>query len=210
MKKVQETAFVISCVLTMTWLSIGPAAAHEEPTLPPRATGSSDWYPSSITLPSGLTYPCALTPLPKNLSGVPAADRIYINHTYTMILKCIQEKVVLMSKLRRGEARDAYSKYYYATRDALAKLKTEPTPRGLESFRNQVAQAITTQVTFFKKCTDGAEAGTPFQELMNIPEGRQASSLLQAAWGQMAARYPSWDNATKDSIYHHLCALDVF
>jgi hypothetical protein len=25
-----------------------------------------------------------------------------------------------------------------------------------------------------------------------------------------AARYPDWPAATRDSIYHHLCALDLF
>jgi hypothetical protein len=43
-----------------------------------------------------------------------------------------------------------------------------------------------------------------------LPEGRQASGRLVAAFGQMQARYPSWSAATRDSIYHHLCALDLF
>lgn len=170
----------------------------------------SNWYPSSIQLPSGLSYPCALTPLPRDLKGIPAQDKTYINHVYAMILKCTQAKVALMAKLRKGEARNAYSRYYYDTRDALAKIRSEPTPKGLEPFRNQVVTAITTQVTFFDKATKGAEAGKSFNELMAIPEGKQASGLLMAAWGQMSARYPSWDASTKDSIYHHLCALDVF
>jgi len=26
----------------------------------------------------------------------------------------------------------------------------------------------------------------------------------------MQARYPAWPPETRDSIYHHLCALDLF
>jgi hypothetical protein len=43
-----------------------------------------------------------------------------------------------------------------------------------------------------------------------IPEGRQASARLIAAWGKMSARYPTWSAESRDSIYHHLCALDLF
>lgn len=31
-----------------------------------------------------------------------------------------------------------------------------------------------------------------------------------SAWGRMQARYPSWSPETRDSIYHHRCALDLF
>jgi hypothetical protein len=37
-----------------------------------------------------------------------------------------------------------------------------------------------------------------------------ASSRLIAAWGRMQARYPGWPSETRESIYHHLCALDLF
>lgn len=43
-----------------------------------------------------------------------------------------------------------------------------------------------------------------------ISEAHQASGKLMSAWGAMSARYPAWSEATKDSIYHHLCALDFF
>ena len=43
-----------------------------------------------------------------------------------------------------------------------------------------------------------------------IGEGRQASQRLIAAWGKMRARYPRWSAETGNSIYHHLCALDLF
>lgn len=188
----------------------GPSA----PRSPVRATGSSsayvNWYPSSISLPQGMSYPCALTPLPTSLPGIPAGDRNYINHVYTMLLKCVQAKTIMLSKLRPGEARSAYSRYYADTRAALETIRKEPTPAGLESFRNQVMNAIVLQVTFFSKATAAAENGTDGNTIMQIPEGRQASNLLMSAWGEMQGRYPQWSEETKDSMYHHLCALDLF
>ncbi len=47
-------------------------------------------------------------------------------------------------------------------------------------------------------------------EAYQVPEGRQASRHLFSAWARMQARYPSWSRETADSIYHHLCALDLF
>lgn len=169
-----------------------------------------NWYPPSIALPQGLNYPCALTPLPTALPGIPAGDRNYINHVYSMLLKCVQAKTIMLSKLKRGEAASAYTRYYADTYKALETIRNEPTPQGLESFRNQVMTAITTQVTFFSKAAKAAEAGTDGNTIMQIPEGRQASSMLISAWGEMAARYPQWSAETKDSMYHHLCALDLF
>lgn len=43
-----------------------------------------------------------------------------------------------------------------------------------------------------------------------VPEGRQASTRLVEAWARMEARYPGRSTETRDSIYHHLCALDLF
>lgn len=70
-----------------------------------------NWYPSSIALPQGLNYPCALTPLPTALPGIPADDRNYLNHVYSMLLKCVQAKTIMLSKLKRGEAASAYTRY---------------------------------------------------------------------------------------------------
>jgi hypothetical protein len=190
----------------------GSAVTKSKPAISKVASysGSDNWYPSSIALPAGLSYPCALRPLPSNLAGIPAADRRYINHAYALILQCVQAKTIMVSKLTKGSARNGYSTYYNTTRYALEKLRAEPTPKGLESFRNQVMNAILLQVKFFDKASLAAEANTPFNQLMQIPEGRQASSLLINAFGQMSARYPQWSAETKDSIYHHLCALDLF
>ena len=108
----------------------------------------------------GLNYPCALTPLPTALPGIPAGDRNYINHVYSMLLKCVQAKTIMLSKLKRGEANSAYTRYYAETYKALETIRNEPTPAGLESFRNQVMTAITTQVNFFSKATKASSSAS--------------------------------------------------
>ncbi len=170
-----------------------------------------NWYPSSIAMPGGLRYPCALSPLPPTLKGIPKEDKRYINHVYAMILKCVQAKTAMVAKLNDPQrVTAAYSKYYYATRAAADKIRKEPTPRGLEGFRNKVLKAIGLQMAFFDKASKQSKAQVPFQKIMTIPEGKQASNMLISAWGEMTSRYPGWSQATKDSIYHHLCALDLF
>lgn len=178
------------------------------------ASGSSkfsDWYPASITMPEGLQYPCALTALPKSLSGIPNNEREYVNHVYSMILQCVQAKTRMYKELGNPTgARAAYSKYYYQVQPALEKIKKEKTPAGLEKFRDDVISAVTLQCTFFDKAAKMAEARKSWNEIIGLPEGRQASGLLIDAFNQMQSRYPSWSADTKDSIYHHLCALDLF
>ncbi len=175
-----------------------------------KSSGYQNWYPSSIALPDGLQYHCQLRPLPSALPGIPEADRAYINHTYAMILRCTQAKTILYSKLTSPNARSFYARYYSDTAAAVERIRKEPTPFGLEGFRNRVVRAIVLQMTFFDKATKAAEGRQSFQQIIQIPEGRQASSELMGAWNDMSGRYPQWGADTKDSIYHHLCALDLF
>lgn len=210
-------AVTIAPVVFPGYICAKPTEANPNGPTPVRSAAGStndsafvNWYPASISLPQGMSYPCALTPLPTSLPGIPTSDRNYINHVYTMLLRCVQAKTIMLSKLRKGEARSAYTRYYADTRTALETIRKEPTPVGLESFRNQVMNAIVLQVKFFSKATAAAENGTDGNTIMQIPEGRQASNLLMSAWGEMQSRYPQWSEKTKDSMYHHLCALDLF
>ena len=69
--------------------------------------------------------------------------------------------------------------------------------------------ALVLQQSFFRQSVAVRARGT-MTEVYAIPEGRQASVRLFGAWGKMTARYPAWSAETRDSIYHHLCALDLF
>ena len=70
-----------------------------------------NWYPADITPPKGTQYPCALTALPKNLSGVPAVDREFINHVYALILRAVQAKLVVMKHIGTQKETAVYKRY---------------------------------------------------------------------------------------------------
>jgi hypothetical protein len=170
-----------------------------------------DVYPSDITPPAGTQYPCALKPLPRALPGIPEADRAYINRTYAILLRATQAKLIVLKALEEG--RDlplALARYQDATRPLALRLGAEPPPSGLAAFQQDVQQALDLQQAFFAAAVPVRTAGHPMAEVYRVPQGRQASARLLSAWGRMQARYPSWAPETKDSIYHHLCALDLF
>jgi len=176
------------------------------------ATGSpQDSYPADITPPPGTRYPCALTALPRGLPGVPEADRDYLNRTYARILRATQAKLVLLKALEEGRAiGSALDRYRDATSGLAARQNGERAPGGLEPFQEDVLTALALQQAFFSKAAALRQAGRGMDEVYSVAEGRQASARLIAAWSRMQARYPGWPPETRDSIYHHLCALDLF
>lgn len=185
------------------------AATREEDSAP--AEEYADWYPQDVSPPPGTQYPCALTALPKELPGIPPSHRRYINHSYTLILKSTQQKLIVYNGLgEEPPPQGTLDDYLTETRALKEKLLAEPTPKSLEAFRTEVAEAMELQMAFFTKAYAQRRSGQTFEQVIGIAEGRQASAKLQSAWGIMSARYPSWSEATKDSIYHHLCALDLF
>lgn len=176
----------------------------------PYATAQDD-YPADITPPPGTRYPCALTALPRGLPGIPEADRAFINHSYSRILKATQAKLVLLSALEQQRETSArLLRYLETTEGLLARQRTEEVPAGLEPFQQDVLGALELQRTFFSKAEAERERGGSMDDVYRIPEGRLASARLIAAWGRMRARYPGWPSETRESIYHHLCALDLF
>jgi hypothetical protein len=181
---------------------IAPAAVAQ--------SAATDLYPRDITPPPGTQYPCALKALPDGLPGIVEADRAYINRTYAVVLRAIQAKLLLLKALEEGrDLRLALARYQDATRPLALRL-TEPPPAGLAAFQEDVRQALTLQQAFFAEAVSMREAGRGMADVYQIPQGRQASARLISAWGRMQARYPAWSPQTKDSIYHHLCALDLF
>ena len=173
--------------------------------------GDDESYPADITPPPGTRYPCALNALPRDLAGVPPAERTYINHTYTRILRATQAKLVILKALDENDSLDAaLARYREATAAQADRLRAEAAPPGLEPFHADVVAALDLQRAFFDQAVPQRKAGQEMAALYAIPEGRQASARLIAAFGRMQARYPAWSAETKDSIYHHLCALDLF
>jgi hypothetical protein len=172
---------------------------------------AQDSYPADITPPPGTRYPCALTALPPGLPGVPPADRAFVNRIYSRVLRATQAKLVLLKALEAGQGMSAALARYLEETEALAgRQKADAVPEGLGPFQQDVLAALELQQGFFRKALPLREAGRGMDVAYQLAEGRQASARLIAAFGQMQARYPSWSPATRDSIYHHLCALDLF
>ena len=175
------------------------------------AAAAEDHYPSDITPPPGTRYPCALTALPRGLPGIPETDRAFINHTYARVLSATQAKLVLLKALEaRQETSAALARYEQDTQGLAARQKADVVPSGLEAFQDDVLAALDLQQSFFVQATALREAGRGMDEAYGLPQGRQASTRLVAAWARIQARYPGWAGETRDSIYHHLCALDLF
>ncbi|MCO5167935.1 MAG: hypothetical protein M9894_16450 [Planctomycetes bacterium] len=185
----------------------GPSAAA--PSAPPAPF--EDRYPEDIALPPGVEYPCAVTALPRDLAGVPEAERNYVNHVYAALIDVVQQKQVLLAAMaRRADAAAADGEHRASTERALAALRAEPVPRGLEGFHGDVVAALEQQRTFFDQAVPRRAAGASMEDVHHIAEGRAASQRLLSAWAAMERRYPRWSAEVKDSVYHHLCALDLF
>jgi hypothetical protein len=174
-------------------------------------SGGDEDYPADITPPPGTRYPCALTPLPRGLPGIPEADRTYVNRTYARILRATQAKLVALKALQeQHDVATALDRYDSRVADLTERTRREPAPPGLAPFQEDVLAALDLQRRFFARAGAMRLEGGSMGEVYALPEGRQASTRLIAAWQKMQARYPAWSSATRDSIYHHLCALDLF
>jgi len=181
--------------------------------VPTAAAGDDDAYPADITPPAGTQYPCALTPLPRPLAGIPEAERGYVNRVYALVLKAIHAKLRVLKVVQDGDAtllERALERYRVETEGLAARIGVLPPPSGLEPFRDDVVGALALQRTFFVRAVEARRRGSAMDEVWRLPEGRQASQRLIAAWGRMQRRYPAWPRDTSESIYHHLCALDLF
>jgi hypothetical protein len=174
------------------------------------AVAQEDVYPADISPPPGTQYHCALTALPRALPGIPEADRAYINRTYARILRATQTKLVVLKALEENwDVPGAVARYLETTAAIVERMRADPAPAGLQPFQDDVVSALALQQGFFRQSVAVRARGS-MTDVYGIPVGRQASVRLFAAWGRMTARYPAWSVETRDSIYHHLCALDLF
>src|SRR5262245_44399682 len=133
---------------------------------------SDDMYPADITPPAGTQYHCALTALPRDLPGIPSAERAYINRTYARVLRATQAKLVFLKALEEGREVAAGGERYQATTRGLAeRLSAEPAPVGLAPFQEDVGQALALQQAFFLKAASLRQAGRSMAEVYQVPEG---------------------------------------
>jgi hypothetical protein len=198
-------------VLAALW--IAAAVGLAVPIAPAAGPGDDEAYPADITPPPGTQYPCALTALPRTLTGVPESERGYIERVYGLVIRGIHAKLLVLKAVEGSEASargTALVRYQAATESVVSRISALAPPAGLEPFRDDVAAAFRLQRTFFEKAVEARRSGGSMDDVWRIAEGRQASGRLIVAWGRMQARYPQWSRETSDSVYHHLCALDLF
>ena len=195
-------------ILLIALLLAGCVAAEKPPA--PKVV-EAEPYPADISPPPGTQYPCALTALPKDLAGIPVEDHDYINRTYTRVLRATQAKLIVLKALNEKSDATAEAATYDANVEKIVNaLKSDTAPDDLRAFHSEVITAIELQRSFFARAASDRRGGASMEQVHKLPQGREASAKLMSAWGQMSARYPEWSEATKDSIYHHLCALDLF
>ena len=192
----------------------------------PNRPAQGRWYPISVDPPRGTKYPCDLTALPNDLPGIPRADVPWFDHTFTLILEAVHAKLILLEAYRvnemgvtlPGKRVDAlHATYRKKIVRILEGLAAETPPnKTLSAFRQQVTQALQLQLTYFKAMSKRMRS-LPHPEGYNgaftsIPAGRTASGLLIRSWSTIQVGYPviAKDKAFKNSVYHHLCALDLF
>jgi hypothetical protein len=202
---------------TIAWSSLVVLAAgcpQDKPAAAKPPTPSAPFvnrYPADISLPSGIEYPCAVTALPGDLVGIPDEERNYINHVYAVVIDVVRAKQILLTVLGRNDDPSlAHMDYQKGNSDALRRLRAEPVPAGLEGFHQDVIASIELHRAFFDQAVVKRTAGATMPQVHEIPEGHQASEKLMGAWNAMNGRYGEWSPAVKDSVYHHLCALDLF
>ena len=193
-------------------LEVDEAQAKQEPVQAKQAaTGFKNWYPNDITPPKGTKYPCALTALPRDLVGVPEEDKRFINHTYALILRAVQYKLLVMRDLGTRNEAKTFRVYARESQKLRENIKMQVAPNAkMKKFQKAVVKAISLQMVFFQKVIKRKDIPVIAQRFSAIQEGRQASNLLKEAWQDTIGSYPSLSPAVKKSLYHHLCALDVF
>jgi hypothetical protein len=172
---------------------------------------ASNWYPKSADPYPGTAFHCELKGLPADMPGIKPEDREFIDHACAVLLKCAQEKELMLTALNNNKGAQALPRYEKVLREQLEKLKTVSPPSGLEPFKADVVKAISLQMDFFQKAVKAKANKVEMYSIMGMPEGKQASQYLFAAWDEIQRRYLFfWGGSSKDCIYHHLCAFDLF
>ena len=211
----------LALALALTIPTLAPTLAQDAPPEPAppaeKKPAKLSKYPKDITPPKGTQYPCALTALPREQVGVPEEQRAWTEHCFAEVLRAIHAKLVLLEKLRTGEKgaklQQAHKAYEKTTREVVARLQDPAPPEAVKALRDDVVAALGGQLEFFAealKKVEGKPHPAGYDSIWQIPAGKAASQKLLAAWAKAQGLWKGWDTATRESVYHHLCALDLF
>jgi hypothetical protein len=187
--------------------------AEPRPAPPP----FEDWYPTAVSPPKGLDWACPLTPLPRDLAGIPPGDHRYLNHTFSLILEASKAKIVMLNAIyayvtKHGEKVDLEAKHAAYEREMtrlLPRIRAEEPPAGLAEFRDLLVGAIELQRDFFIRSLRAARDGQTWEEVMAVPQEEQGTKKLLLAYRILERRYGGWPSTTQQSLRSHLKALDL-
>ena len=167
-------------------------------------------YPGNNAPPEGIVYSCPLTPLPAVLSGIPDTDVQFIDLTYALILKAIHEKLMLMKALGSTQQKTALAKYINnSTRLQSDITRIQTTNKNMKAFKESIVRVLALQRTFFKKLIALDNKYPVSKKMKRVPERKEISATLKEAWKLTRATYPNISSAVRDSLFNHLCALDI-
>lgn len=173
-------------------------------------------YPKDVRPPRGTQYPCEFTAIPAGLPGITAEHAPWVEHACATIVKAIHAKLPLLEAMRTGEKRKVnglHRTYQRTLREALRLLRDAEPPAPLVAFRDDVVAALDLQLQFFAEAVSRFHAQphpAGYDSIWQVGQGREASQRLLGAWGKLQALYRGLPKETHDSLYHHLCALDLF
>lgn len=202
-RRLARAALVLSFLSALSCLAGGAAAAQSY----------ESWYPADNSPLPGTSYPIEVPPLPRELAGIPAAERGYIDHAYSLVLKTLQAKSALMHALwgRNGLAlAEGLVAFRAASDEALAALAAEPVPSGLEKFAADLEAGLTLLQRALSQAVDHRVAGAEGAEVFDLADAHTASRKLRAAWTKLDQRYAEAPDDVRKSLYSHLCAVDIF
>ena len=116
-----------------------------------------------------------------------------------------------MRNLGTEQEINVYNKYDKKTVQIRQAILAQHSPnKAMTKFRTAVLEALELQMTFFKKVMKRTDIRIVSDRFNAVPEGKQASDKLKKAWKVTLAEYPELSKPMRDSLFHHLCALDVF
>lgn len=163
-------------------------------------------YPKDTTPPQGTRYPCAFTPLPKDMKGIPAYHHKFMDGFCALLVQGIHARLraeLALYRARQKKTTDEESARAYQEKvdELVTKLSGLTPPSTLKKLPGQVARALALQKEIYLQALKGGD--------LDRQKHSQSGSLLRGAWNTVDRRFPKKSPAVKKSLFHHFCALDI-
>ncbi|WP_372365989.1 peroxiredoxin family protein [Candidatus Uabimicrobium sp. HlEnr_7] len=164
-----------------------------------------DIYPRNTDAPQGTKYPCAFSPLPSHLKGVPQQHHTFVAKFFAQIVKAIHARLKIHETLynRDLSRKKRLKEYQKQLKVIVQNLKRINAPdKKLQKIPEDIVSALLFQE---KAYISFVETGT-----FSKAKGKAGSKILLKNWQQISKYYKKMNPDVKNSVYHHLCALDIY